>query len=438
MFYSTVISPKEALREKPFWYILIIVLWTFYAYVFRLYSPARSSDLSNTIKRAYLVAILTAITYLFFPFYSPVFPKHRLPAFFLISQMLIFLMAWRVAYAYLFSEPVLRLRAIVVGAGWSGRMIVRTLTSDHEIYHRTAYHLYGYIDDDENKIGKEYDGLKVLGNSERLAKYVRRLKIDEVIIATPQDDLIKGELYNQIMKCQEAGAEITTVNDLYETVTGKVLVKQKNGEYLLTYPYASSEAKRLYMALNRLINVTIGVFGVLIVLLVVPFVWLANLIVSPGPLLYSQVRVGKNGREFKIYKFRSMIVDAEKGTGPVWAQKGDKRVTPIGKFMRKTRIDELPQFWNLFRGDMNLIGPRPERPAIVEDLKETIPFFHLRHLTKPGITGWAQVNYRYGSTVDDALVKLQYDLYYIKYRSILLDLKILLRTISVVLKFKGT
>lgn len=191
------------------------------------------------------------------------------------------------------------------------------------------------------------------------------------------------------------------------------------------------------MVINRLINVLIGFVGVLVILLVVPFVWLGNLIFSRGPLLYSQERVGKNGRLFTIYKFRSMVVDAEAKTGAVWASKNDSRITPLGRFLRKTRVDELPQFWNLFRGDMNLIGPRPERPQFVDELKKTIPFFNLRHSIKPGITGWAQVSYKYGASTTDALVKLQYDLYYIKYRSLLLDLRIVFKTITVVLKFKG-
>jgi len=164
---------------------------------------------------------------------------------------------------------------------------------------------------------------------------------------------------------------------------------------------------------------------------------LGNLFFNKGPLFYSQIRVGLNSKPFTIYKFRTMVPNAEKNTGAVWAQKNDARITVMGKWLRKSRIDELPQFWNILAGEMNLIGPRPERPEFVEKLLITIPFYNTRHLVKSGISGWAQVNYKYGNEDIDALRKLQYDLYYIKYRSFLIDIIIAMRTLGVVAKFKG-
>jgi exopolysaccharide biosynthesis polyprenyl glycosylphosphotransferase len=158
---------------------------------------------------------------------------------------------------------------------------------------------------------------------------------------------------------------------------------------------------------------------------------------SPGPMLYSQERVGENGAVFKIYKFRSMRTDAETAGKPIWARDNDDRITRVGRFIRKTRLDELPQLWNVMRGDMSFVGPRPERPFFVDQLAKEIPFYLQRHAVKPGLTGWAQVKYQYGSTVEDAMEKLRYDLYYIKHLSIVFDLTIVLDTVKVILFGKG-
>jgi lipopolysaccharide/colanic/teichoic acid biosynthesis glycosyltransferase len=171
--------------------------------------------------------------------------------------------------------------------------------------------------------------------------------------------------------------------------------------------------------------------------LIAPVIWLANKFSSPGPLLYRQARVGEGGRPFKVVKFRSMISDAEKETGAVWAQVNDARITPVGRLMRRTRLDELPQVWNILRGDMTLIGPRPERPEFVRQLTEQVPFYRLRHAVKPGLSGWAQINYQYGASVKDAQIKLQYDLYYIKHQGPLLDITIALKSMQVILGLKG-
>jgi lipopolysaccharide/colanic/teichoic acid biosynthesis glycosyltransferase len=167
-----------------------------------------------------------------------------------------------------------------------------------------------------------------------------------------------------------------------------------------------------------------------------PLIGIGNILGNKGPLLYIQERIGKNGIPFKIYKLRTMIVNAEKD-GVRWAKKNDKRITAFGKFLRNTRLDEIPQFYNILKGDMSIIGPRPERPFFVNELARIIPFYETRHIIKPGLTGWAQVNSRYGSTIEDSLTKLQYDLYYIKHRSVFLDLSIVVKTLSTVLFYRG-
>jgi lipopolysaccharide/colanic/teichoic acid biosynthesis glycosyltransferase len=168
-----------------------------------------------------------------------------------------------------------------------------------------------------------------------------------------------------------------------------------------------------------------------------PFIWLGNRLTNPGDLFYWQERVGEGGKVFQVVKFRSMVMGAEQDTGVVWARENDERITPVGRLLRKARIDEMPQFWNVLKGEMSLIGPRPERPFIITTLEKEIPFYRVRHAVRPGITGWAQVCYRYGASVDDAHIKLEYDLYYIKHQSWYLDLVILVKTVRVMLGLQG-
>jgi lipopolysaccharide/colanic/teichoic acid biosynthesis glycosyltransferase len=186
----------------------------------------------------------------------------------------------------------------------------------------------------------------------------------------------------------------------------------------------------------RFLELAMAVIGILLGVFLVPFILLGNFIGSKGPLFYSQERVGKNGEPFKILKFRTMVVNAE-AQGAVFAVQNDSRITPFGKFLRKTRIDEFPQFINIIKGDMAVIGPRPERPVFVSAISEVMPFYETRHIIKPGLTGWAQVKYAYGDSIDESLVKLQYDLYYIKHRSIFLDVNIMIKTFSAVLFYRG-
>jgi lipopolysaccharide/colanic/teichoic acid biosynthesis glycosyltransferase len=200
---------------------------------------------------------------------------------------------------------------------------------------------------------------------------------------------------------------------------------------------SQSATNRFYLIMKRLIDVLVSVAGCLLLIMLVPLMWLANRVISPGPLFYRQERVGKSGKRFTLIKFRSMVVNAEKDTGPVWASASDNRVTLIGRIIRKTRLDEVPQFWNVLRGEMSLIGPRPERPEFVSQLAAQIPFYRARHAVKPGITGWAQVMYDYGASIEDSRIKLQYDLYYIKYQSPYLDLLVALKTLQVVFGSKG-
>jgi len=257
--------------------------------------------------------------------------------------------------------------------------------------------------------------------------------IDRIVVAMEER---RGKLpVDLLLSLKNRGVQVQDGNDVYESITGKVPIESIRLSWLLFSP--GSSVSRAFLFYKRFASVVISIVGLLLTLPLLPFVVLAIKLSSRGQVLYSQSRVGCDGVVFRCYKFRTMRSDAEADTGPTWAKDDDPRITRVGKLLRKTRIDEIPQLWNVLRGDMSLVGPRPERPEFVEGLNQEIPYYRLRHCVRPGITGWAQILYKYGSTVEDAKEKLRYDLYYIKNASVGLDLLIFFNTIKIVLLGRG-
>jgi len=349
---------------------------------------------------------------------------------------------WRVTYAKVFVQPTFRCSLLVVGAAWASRTLAQAVAkgngSPGNPYHGTGYQTLGFVDDDPRKVGQEIEGLPVLGGRGDLLRLVRELHPCELVVAITDLGGVHPDLFRAILACcSELGVLVTTMPDLYERMTGRLPVAHVGRNLHAVLPLDRPALYRLYQGVRRLIEILIALLGCLLTLLVAPFLWLADRIASPGALFYTQQRVGQRGRVFRIAKFRSMVVDAERRSGAVWAREHDDRVTPVGRFLRRTRLDEIPQFWNVLRGDMRIIGPRPERPEFVQQLSAQVPYYRLRHMVKPGLTGWAQVMYRYGASVEDATVKLEHDLYYIKHQSLYLDALILIRTIRTVLRMQG-
>jgi len=238
------------------------------------------------------------------------------------------------------------------------------------------------------------------------------------------------------MNCKLSGIDVLDAPSFYEEVMGKLFIEDTRPSwFIFSDGFRITALKRVY---KRLFDVALSVIGLTIASPLMPVIALLIKVNSPGPVFFRQVRVGEREKNFMLYKFRTMCEDAENETGAVWAQQNDTRVTHIGNILRKTRFDEIPQLFNVMKGDMSLIGPRPERPEFVEKLKEIIPYYSERHFVKPGITGWAQVKYRYGASVEDAVEKLRYDLYYIKNLSFFLDMLIVLETVKVVLFGRGS
>jgi sugar transferase (PEP-CTERM system associated) len=352
---------------------------------------------------------------------------------FLIAAILVMTMAvvWRVVFEWLSGRLGPRERLLLVGTGQAAVDLARELFSRR---HELGVEIVGFIDPDPKKIGTSLLNPGVIGAIEDIPEIVRLRSVDRVVVSLAD---ARGTLpVDRLLDMKLAGVSFDHLASVYEEYTGKIAVENLRPSWLI---FSDGFRKtRFQAAAKRLLDIVCATVLLLIALPLMLIVTLAIWWTSKGPALYHQRRVGLNGRVFTVHKFRSMKVDAEAATGAVWASKrGDPRVTPIGALLRRTRVDELPQLWNVLKGDMSFVGPRPERPEFVAGLTENIRFYGQRHVVRPGLTGWAQVCYTYGATQEDALQKLQYDLYYIKNLSISLDIYIIIETIKTVVLRKG-
>jgi exopolysaccharide biosynthesis polyprenyl glycosylphosphotransferase len=420
------------LAERFYWFAGLTILYLVLASVNDGYNLKAAADFFPSAFAILKVTAEILLIYLLVYFLSPPgsLPRHMMGFFSLICPSL--LLPWRWIYIVVFTAPQFRRRALIIGAGWAGRTIAQAIHDNLS----ADYEIVGFIDDDPHKQGQTIEGVPVLGNHHKLVALAEEMGISEIVLSITKD--LSGDMFQAIMDCNERGIQITPMPILYEQATGRVAVEHVGNNWFVVLPMDGVSAFSPFMLLKRLADVIVSAFGLALLLVLLPFVALAIYLESPGPIFYSQERVGRAGRTFQLIKLRSMVPGAEQEGQPKWAEQNDERVTRVGRFLRRTRLDELPQCLNMLRGEMSLIGPRPERPEFVAELQKCIPFYRSRLAVRPGLTGWAQINYHYGSSVEDALIKLQYDLYYIKRQSLYLDLLILLKTISVVLSFQGT
>ena len=350
---------------------------------------------------------------------------------FILNGVLItlFIIGWRILYSYLLEQPIFKRNVLIVGAGWAGKTILQEINRLQKSGLRTV----GFIDDDPQKKGKLIDGVPVLGDRYTIDKVIRKKGVDLIVAAITHEkhaDLIKA-----LINCSWKGIDIVDMPAIYEQLTGKIPFKHINNMWML---HIAIGKPKLYSRLIKPILEAI-IASILFILLIPVMVVLAIVIKcdSRGRIFYTQERIGKDGRKFTIMKFRTMVENAESVTGAVYAADNDPRITKIGRFLRKWRLDEIPQLVNVIKGDMGLIGPRPEREVFIREFEEKIPFYTQRLLVRPGLTGWAQVKFPYASSIEQTEEKLQYDLYYIKNMSFILDFVVFLKTIRVVLFGKG-
>jgi len=349
-----------------------------------------------------------------------------------VSALFVFvvgILGWRLLFNQLTGSLKLQERILVVGTGETARKVVRQILNQREF----AYRVIGFIDDDPSRIGERIVNPGIVGTPADMADLIERHQIDRIIVGLSDR---RGKLpVEELLRAKMAGIRVEDATTTYERVTGKILIDDLRPSWLIFSD--GFRVSRMTRWLKRSIDLTLSlILGVLSFPLMV-LTAIAIALESGLPVLYCQERVGENGKAFTLCKFRSMRTDAEKDGTPIWARDKDERVTRVGRFIRTTRLDELPQIWNVLRGDMSFVGPRPERPFFVEELAKAIPFYQQRHAVKPGLTGWAQVKYRYGASIEDAMEKLRYDLYYIKHLSVFFDLTIVFDTVKVVLFGKG-
>jgi sugar transferase (PEP-CTERM system associated) len=343
-----------------------------------------------------------------------------------VGLLLIAVPVWRLAFNGLTSDPDFKERILVVGTGRLAQTVARQIRTQHDF----AYRIVGFVEDESgNGAG---GAAPVLGGTADLAHLIEAHRVNRIVVGLADR---RGRLpIQELLHAKMTGVRVEDAATTYERITGKILVDDLKPSWLIFSD--GFQASRVTRLAKRSFDLVFAVVGFVIALPLMLLTGLAVRLDSPGPIFYCQERVGKNGRLFKICKFRSMRTDAEQGT-PVWAKDKDDRVTRVGRFIRLTRLDELPQFWNVLRGDMSFVGPRPERQFFVEQLAEAMPLYMARHAVRPGLTGWAQVKYRYGASFEDALEKLRYDLYYIKHLSLVFDLTILIDTVKVMVSGKG-
>ena len=341
-----------------------------------------------------------------------------------LGMLLVAVPAWRLAFDGVTRDSHMEERVLILGTGTAARSVADLIAAQHDY----SYRVIGFVDDGAG-LSPEVD---VIGSPSELSELIRRQHIDRVIVSLSDR---RGRMpIRELLQAKLSGVRVEDAATTYERLSGKILIDEIKPSWLIFSD--GFRASRLTRGSKRIVDLALAAAGLVLAAPLMLLTALAVRLESPGPVLYRQERVGENGRIFTLCKFRSMRTDAENGT-PIWAKEKDDRVTRIGRFLRLTRLDELPQLWNVLRGDMSFVGPRPERPFFVEQLAAVIPFYMERHAVKPGVTGWAQVKYRYGSSVEDAMEKLRYDLYYIKHLSIVFDLTIVADTVKVILSGKG-
>ena len=398
-------------------------------YIFDLYNMGRSFRSRDSMLRI-AVAVLMGVSLCTFLFYFIAEWNYSRAVLLLqMSLLLILTIGWRVAYARLFQASAAKIGTLVIGASECGKAIYRLLNSPF-----SPYEVRGFLDDDCTEFGQVCGNSAVLGPTSQLGEIARQVWARAAIIAVPRD--CRPTLIREILEARLRGMEIIEMPTAYERLTGRVPVKHIEDQWLLFADGFYLLSKEYVQKIKRLTDIAVATIILAASAPVMAIIALLIRIESPGPVFYRQDRVGKGGKVFSVIKFRSMIPNAE-AEGAKWASKKDPRVTRVGHWLRLLRLDEIPQVWNVFKGHMTLVGPRPERPEFVEQLAKEIPYYGIRHAVSPGITGWAQVNYPYGASVADALNKLEYDLFYIKNMSLVLDFKILLKTIGVVLLGQG-
>lgn len=423
-------APFELIEKNGYWKAAIAGFFCLAAfYLFDLYDFLVMHDRRELVLRL-IQALGLAWIGLAFSFYMyPGLMLGRGISLIALPLALGLMVLWRVSIHWFLGHPDFGERILIVGSGNLAVEVAREVLNRPD----AGFRIVGFVGTDADLLGKSLINPRVIGMTEELDKIVKRENIDRIVVAMGER---RGQLpTNKLLQLSLAGeVTIEEGQSFYERITGRVSLNMLRPSWLI---FTGRKRQKKVASLARsAVHWLVALIGAILSLPIVIVTAILIKLESRGPVFYKQERVGKNGRTFVLTKFRSMRVDAEKA-GPVWASKGDSRTTRVGRIIRKIRVDEIPQFWNILKGEMSFVGPRPERPHFVAQLAEEIPFYEQRHLIAPGLTGWAQIKYPYGASIEDARQKLQYDLFYIKNHGLVLDAIIIFETIKIILFGRG-
>lgn len=418
----------EFLATRPAWWFWFLPgIWLIL--MVELYEMRRAGNRIDTIRGIGAAALVSIALYLVIYFTSEPnsLPRRGVAVFIIMTALLTLI--WRLIAISWFSGRGFLRRAIIVGAGKAGLSIQKVIqdTRPH------PYDVIGFIDDDVDKIGKEFQGTPVLGGSDQLDSILIEHSITDIIFAITVD--VNPAMLQAILDAEEGGIEVTTMPVVYEEILGRIPIFLLESDWLIRSFIDQAHTGGFYELAKRLMDIVIAIVGLLLMIILFPFISLMILLESGYPIFYIQTRLGKNGGSYRMIKFRSMR-QVDEGVIQTTRQ-DDPRITRFGKFLRRSHLDELPQFINVLTGEMSMVGPRAEREELVAALQEVVPFYRARLLVKPGLTGWAQINFGYATSIEDTATKLEYDLYYIKHRSLMMDLLTILRTASAVFGLRG-
>jgi exopolysaccharide biosynthesis polyprenyl glycosylphosphotransferase len=417
------------LSEIPPWFYFLPVVYM--VLISGLYETNRAHRHTETLKGLAFAALISLGMYLLVYFFFPPRTLPRLGVLFYIILAPIVTLAWRIAFIRIFTAPQFMRRVFLIGGGESGQMLLRIINNTQP----QPFILVGIIDDDPQKRDTVIEGYPVLGNSSQMLELIAEHKVSDLIVAI--SGMLQPAMFEKLLSAQESGIEITRMPVAYEELLSRVPIRYLEADWIVRSFVDQVRGNIYYDIAKRFMDLIGALFGLVILAILTPLVGLGILLDSGWPVFFSQMRLGRGGKEYAIFKFRTMYPEKNPGTRPAHVDEAASRTTRFGAFLRRTHIDEIPQFINVLRGEMSLVGPRAEWVELVNEYQHQVPFYRARLLVKPGLTGWAQVNQDYAGSVEETMIKLEYDLYYIKRRSLWMDLQILLRTPALMVGLKG-
>ncbi len=415
--------------RAPAWFYLLPLIWL--VLMVDTYDTQKSVNMRQTLRGIGLVFLISAVAYLIIYFAVEPNSLPRLGvAIFIIAATLLTLL-WRLIYVKSFASVSKQQRVLIIGAGKAGTALVGVISE----LDPPPFKLIGLIDDDPAKLGASIHGTPILGNHESMAEIIANQGITDLILAI-SNEMNQG-MFQGILTAQEEGINLSTMTETYEELSGRVPIELLESDWVVRAFLDRTPTSGFYRISKRLLDLVLGLFGFVLLVVLFPLLAVIILIDSGRPIIFTQERLGRGGKSYTILKFRTMKSKVDMEKEALVTTVNDPRITRIGKLLRKSHLDELPQIINVLRGEMSWVGPRSERVELVRVFQREIPFYRARLLVKPGITGWAQIHQAYAETIEETATKLQYDLYYIEHATIWMDLIILLRTVGSVFGFKG-